>query len=376
MLDWADIIQPLEVTDVPPALQDLPTFADPRIETMRFSARGAPPTTLPLEPAPVQPWPLDNEGRRYRPLSMRDLLEPEAIVEVQAWVEDAVADLLEMEENGSVERRRCARVLALGPDSFLPFARGTYWDLRDFLEGSGPIKPLDLNEVKESHLNLPYFAEQLADYPDQELLSFLPGGVSFKADLPYQLVLMPHLISLPPGIASVQSEIRRLSEQGCYGIFRHFALLPCRLLPQGAVPRKLEERMRRTTNASAPHREVWDSSGQLVVPNNVASKGAHRPRIPSKRAPLESLSAAEASEQPEWYTDAAKLEQTGAMSSASPTEPDTVAKWPAEDKPRLSGVMNDLLILGQIARRTHQTVYTFTDDFKDFLHGTPSATEV
>ena len=213
MLSWADIIQPLEVTDVPPALQDLPTFADPRIETMRFSARGAPPSTLPLPPAPLQPWPLDGAGLRFEPQAMEDLLEPQAILEIRAWVDDAVLDLLEMEENGSVERRRCARVLALGPDSFLPYARGTYWDLRDFLRGSGPIKPLDLNEVKESHLNLPYFAEQLSDYPDQELLSFLLGGVSFKADLPYQLVLMPHLISLPPGIGSVQSEIKRLSEQ-------------------------------------------------------------------------------------------------------------------------------------------------------------------
>ena len=170
-----------------------------------------------------------------------------------------------------------------------------------------------------------------------------------------------------PHSGQAPTQPRRPSKLGCYGIFKHFALLPCRLLPQGAVPRKLEDRMRRTTNASAPHREVWDSSGQLVVPNNVASKGEHRHRLPCKRLRPDTLSVAEAAEQPEWYAEAAELEAAGALSSEVPPDGETLAKWPPEDKPRLSDVMNDLLILGQIARRTHQIVYVFTDDLKDFL---------
>lgn len=54
--------------------------------------------------------------------------------------------------------------------------------------------------------------------PDQALLSYLLEGVRLEADVELQIVLVPHLTSLPLGFSSVEKEIRRLqSEQVANG---------------------------------------------------------------------------------------------------------------------------------------------------------------
>ena len=67
------------------------------------------------------------------------------------------------------------------------------WDLRRLHEGI--IVPVDFAARVSSHLDLQYLHEQLADWPDQELVSFLVEGVQYKADVGSQIVLLPHLIS-------------------------------------------------------------------------------------------------------------------------------------------------------------------------------------
>ena len=52
------------------------------------------------------------------------------------------------------------------------------------------------------------------DYPDQNMLSHLLEGVRFEADVELQTVLVPHLISLPLGFASVRKELYRLEKNG------------------------------------------------------------------------------------------------------------------------------------------------------------------
>ena len=58
--------------------------------------------------------------------------------------------------------------------------------------------PVDMANPSKSHLNLCFYQDQGEQYPDQELLSFLVLGVRYKADIPIQIVLQPHLQSFLP----------------------------------------------------------------------------------------------------------------------------------------------------------------------------------
>ena len=57
---------------------------------------------------------------------------------------------------------------------------------------------MDFAASPNSNLNTPDFIESNhANWPDQELVCMLIDGVQFKANLPLQFVLGPHLTSLP-----------------------------------------------------------------------------------------------------------------------------------------------------------------------------------
>ena len=74
--------------------------------------------------------------------------------------------------------------------------------------------PVDVSTPSDSHLNLGLYAEQGKGYPDQELLGFLLLGVRYKADLPVQIVLQPHLQSFLPVQEKYLAEADRFIERG------------------------------------------------------------------------------------------------------------------------------------------------------------------
>ena len=87
-------------------------------------------------------------------------------------------------------------------EDLYPGARGILWDLRQV--DSGGVVPVDFQRPLETHLNLEYLRWQceqgyLQNYPDQELVSQLMLGVSYKDELDMQIVLLPHLISFDDG---------------------------------------------------------------------------------------------------------------------------------------------------------------------------------
>ena len=102
---------------------------------------------------------------------------------------------------------------------------------------------------------------KLTTYPDQNMLSHLLEGVRFEADVELQTVLVPHLISLPKGFASVRNELYRLQTLGWYRFFDSLPFWPIYLNGQGATSRKLEERYRRTTECGGPRKPTFDNSG-------------------------------------------------------------------------------------------------------------------
>ena len=185
------------------------------------------------------------------------------------------------------------QVLALGQSALVPAARGIVWDLR----GQVPV-PLDFTRQITTHLNLDFVRECKRlhpTYPDKELWDHLLHGVRFKCGQLTQIVLQPHLSSLPLGFVNVHKELKRLVGKGFFECFENPPFCPWQTLPMGVAFRKLEpDRPRRTTDGGSPRRghraalittrdgvryrrdgdSDWlvDSDGARVVPLNVATR--------------------------------------------------------------------------------------------------------
>ena len=167
----------------------------------------------------------------FTPTSLGDLITEQAQQQIKDWVLQQLQFLLDIEANGSAARRTSNVPLALGQDAFVPAARGIVWDLRQLEQGI--IVPVDFEAPISSHLDLEYLHEQLLEWPDQELVSFLVEGVRYKADVDFQIVLLPHLISLKEGYGSLIKEVEKYTDAGWYGLFSHPPFLPFWAVPKG-----------------------------------------------------------------------------------------------------------------------------------------------
>jgi hypothetical protein len=132
--------------------------------------------------------------------------------------------------------------------------------------------------------------------------------------------MLPHLVSLPLGFASVDKEVTDFLERGWYQRTLGLPFLPLRAMGQGAAARKSDpSRFRRTTDGGGPRKPACDRVGIPAVSFNDAI-GLHDTVTPSD----------------------AEFD----ASHGTPRSP----KWPApEIKPRIEDLMHDIAIL----RHTH-----------------------
>ena len=328
-LAWTDRLTPLPVSEMPTELfLELHDYSDPSLHSLAFPVPCPPPTTLWL-PRAVQPAPpLD-----FRPQLLGDLLTEWAIRRINKWMTTQLEFLIEIEQVGAAAIRRSNEPLALGQDAFKPQARGIVWDLRRMAEGI--IVPVDFDEPVSSHLDLNYLAEALADWPDQELLSFLLDGVRYKADVDFQIVLLPHLVSLREGYVSLQNEVDKYEQAGWYGVFSHPPFLPFRAVPKGSVPRKLEPtRPRPTTKAGAPRQLLLDTDQKRVLSLNEASSGSVNQAVADIGIQAEL----------------------------------TAPKWPKENKPTVADALTCIALLTSVGTMLSLPLYTAADDFRNFFN--------
>ena len=86
------------------------------------------------------------------------------------------------------------------------------------------------------------------------------------------LMAAPRLVAAP-GYLSTNKELIRLAGPTCgyIEVFDFLPFLPMRLIPQGATPRKLEDRWRRTSDAGGGYKTAYDRDGNVVpyTPLNV-----------------------------------------------------------------------------------------------------------
>ena len=242
------------LADSRPQLNDIPAYlrrvGDPVVHrdasSLPFTNRSSPVHTSRLEPAKQL------RTTSYRPNSYHDILMPEAIDAIHAWLHVEKSNMIAIAKYGpNVRRARNALkmfgfgeavekhdTLVIGQDQFLEPAQGIIWDCRGFEHGLSAV-PMDFTSAPNSDLNNDFILEALESWPDQELVGFLVNGVQFRADLPLQILLGPHLSSLSAAWGSVESEILRLEDLGYYDIFSALPFLPMRSVPQGSTPRKI-----------------------------------------------------------------------------------------------------------------------------------------
>lgn len=361
---WAERIAPFDVSLIPTGAQAvLPDFGDPRLDEVEFSPIQRPLSTAWIPLPPRQP----PAGAEAPPCvnGVRDLMLPEAVASLERWLEAMRADLININASlargvppDQVERDR-PPPLAIGQAELKPWARGRVWDCtrRESMCCVGS----DFRRIPQSHLRLDWLRSRLASYPDQGLVSHLLEGVRLEADVELHSVLVPHLVSLPLGFASVDRELRRMQAMGWYSFFQDVPFWPIYLNGQGATARKLETtRFRRTLEGGGPRQPVFDSSGLRAIPLNEASRVYHMPAhfVVDQRPQFK-----------EWLTQrglpAPSREPTAASGSASSYK---FSKWPKERKPQLGAIMRDVAVLKRAAEVMREPVYSFGDDAKDYFN--------
>ena len=188
----------------------------------------------------------------------------------------------------------------------------------DFWSEPGWAVPLDCASVPPSHLNLDFFKAQGEGYSDQEMISYLLEGVRYKADLPVQIVLQPHLFSFLAVQEKWIKESDRFIERGWSVVSSAIPLVPFFSASLGSVERPLEPgRPRAINDGGQPRKELWAGDGFRVRSINEVVSESH---------------------------------------------------WPKESKPRALHVMMAMTVLLEASLITDLTVFVITSDYASFFN--------
>ena len=378
---WLERIAPLPGDALPAdLLGQLPNFEDSSLDGVALSPIREPLRTpwVPLPPPQKSPGP----GAPACPASAADLLTDEAVHRLRLWLRSQLEDLLSLRAQlaagvpaANVDRSKRPQPIAIGQGEVKPFARGIVWDCRRLHDAC--CVPLDFHARLETHLNLPVIEQRLAAYPDQTLVANLLEGVRLDADVELQMVLVPHLMSLPNGLGSVEKELRRQHGNGWYDFFADLPFFPMYMNAQGATARKLEpDRWRRTTEGGGPRKPTFDADGLRALSINEASHIHHMPRHfqddhrPEMRAWLQMRGLPRGQAEPgvstTWNPHAWGAWPVPEAVAQPGWQPHS--KWPKEAKPRITELMRDVAVLRRAASRLGEPIYIFGDDAKDYFN--------
>jgi len=243
--------------------------------------------------------------------------------------------------------------LVIGQEGFFPEARGIVWDLRR-VQAGGAIEPVNFREPASSDLDADFIdgVEAAGWWPDRELFSHLRWGAMFKTDMPLDIVLGPHMVSLgasDDSFANVDRELCRLAKKRYHNVHYGLPFLPMRAVPQGSTPRKYEpDRRRRTSNHSFPHFRdaIIDALGLRRVVHSLNSLVGLRDRQMGVECDCERRRG-------RWCN--------------------RCAKWLPEVKPRIQDKCRDDAILQHAATVWGERVVFACDDYADWYSQTPVA---
>lgn len=292
-IDWADRFAPVPLEQIPEGLRaQVRDFkAESSLATTPFIHRGAIPSTHAAE-APTPQLPAEHG---FSPDTVDDILEDWAIKAIDSKLRE-LRKWHAARLTGSMAHRPTA--LALGEDAIRPRARGRIWDLREVSNGGKPrlmdtvtppqhVSPHSATST--SHLNVDFLEELFAQCVDKELVSMLRFGVTIRAELAPQIVIMPNLLSLyddtkagAGGIDAATDALHELRQLGWYGVTEFIPFVPWRCTPRGIVTKKGGGLPRGIVDHGAPRTEISTQFSNEVVRalNDVAREG--RPKAEHK----------------------------------------------------------------------------------------------
>ena len=346
---WGDAFSPPDMRDVAP--EDLKTqlAESPPFAMLPFS------DPCPIScTKPLPPYQFGNPPRsRHR---LEDLLFPWALQKMDMWFKEEQERFRKMWE---APGKKCppGRTLVIGPNGFRPFARGFLWQR----VGPNMYEAFSKPASCSSHWDLKALDDILACYPDRELRDFVRYGVSYKVPLVSEIRLLPHLTTLGLGAHKLHTELRRLRDLGWS---RPHAIheppyIPIHFIPRGATARKHEpDRPRGTSDYSAPHKDLYNTSGQSVPSFNRQTNHKYFhwaiwldkvcDYLGDELVPHLLL----------------RFNQIIKQCDGQPLI-DTV--WEKEVKPSVDDHVRDVAILKAMADEAGEQLYFFVDDFKDFF---------
>ena len=276
LLSWQDKIGAFEPDSVPPALRG------------RIPAPGG----WVNVPFPVVHKPHKTKWLPRKPAQPRFQREVSSLRELLCGIYPKLQVYLSQLDDWLDGKARRPSPLLISAKDAAEWSHGLVLDLRHLEDGW--VRELDYTAPTPTLLNLPAIAERLHDFDDQELVSFIVLGVSYKAELPLQFVVLPHLLNILGYDEAVYRDVCKLEEFGWVGTFNHPPIWPCRANSKGQVPKAVlnpqdvlsgEREVRPVDDAGNPYDPVGDSRGDLVHSLNFCADGLDAaPEGTSKRA--------------------------------------------------------------------------------------------
>lgn len=215
------------------------------------------------------------ECRNFSPRGPRDLLLRDAASEIEQWLALSRMDLACIADRGpECDRKDKPPALAIGQEQLHRCARHRVCECRK----AGTCSLLDYTAETTSKLGLRYLRERFKGYPDQRLASNILEEVRLEADVEHQVVLHLNIASIVDGYDSVQETVRELKQMKFYDFYADLPFVPLYVIGQGSRMKKLGvKKYRRTSDFSAPHKDIRDNASRRVIPVNDASKCYLRP---------------------------------------------------------------------------------------------------
>lgn len=365
--EWSAQCTPFDLSTVPESLRGLDSPPDARLRTTPFAFRDPVPRTEPVARPLAQ-------TSTYRPRDRRDILHDWAITRIDDWLRRCLAELIRFEAfvfptsfdwqndvekrtNYLVSFREFKEPLCIGQEGFKDEAQGTVWDMRTKDE-NGCFRPLDFSAALPTHLDLGYLAELLQASKDKSMVSQITDvGVTFEANVPLQIVLLPHLTSLPPGYKNMDTELVKIRDLGYVAFHEHLPFLPMRHIQQGSVPKANQPLKPRRTSDAGGWRKEGLVDGQMIRPTPLNEAiGAKNIIGPQEQYPYDNDSVI--------TTGCLGI---GELPTPAPTSRQ-FTKLPWESKPGFSDLLHDICVLREIGRTFDLGVLLIGDDFASFFN--------
>ena len=249
LVAWADCVDTSPNALMPEGLRGLDQsgFDAAAIVHLPFTAEAV----IPQRPPPSYPA---RQSTTHKPRCPSSIVDMPSIIAVATKIQWIVRALDYAKRGLPIPEsiRVHLTTLVIAQSHFHPDARALIWDMRR-RHADGHFEPLDFAAAPPTHMHGQAYYDELGDdFNDQSLRTQQRDGTLYFADLAYQIVLSPHLLSIADGFDAVEDMLKKRRGLGYLEFVKSEAvittadaitvvlalgLLPIRITSQGARAR-------------------------------------------------------------------------------------------------------------------------------------------